>query len=90
VTGDIVPAEAARLRTVLHHAASRWNLLRVDGPIIERARRPFPVEPLRVLDAIHLATALIAADDVPGLTMLTFDNRIRRAARQLGLPLSPA
>ena len=50
---------------------------------------PFPAEPLRALDAVHLASALITADNVPGLALLSFDHRIRRAARQLGLSLVP-
>lgn len=88
-TGDVDPAEAVRLRTALNRAARHWNLVRIDGEVVERARRPFPIEPLRALDAIHLATALVVAAGVPDLTLLTFDRRIRRAARRLGLSLAP-
>jgi len=89
VTGDVAPAEAVRLRGLLNRAALHWNLLRIDGEVVERARRPFPAEPLRALDAVHLASALIAAANVPGLALLSFDHRIRRAAQQLGLSLVP-
>jgi len=89
VTGDVAPAEAARLRSLLNRAAAHWNLLRIGDEVVERARRPFPAEPLRALDAIHLASALMAAASMPGLVLLTFDRRIRRAARQLGLSLAP-
>ena len=89
-TGDVAPAEAVRLRSLLNRAATHWNLLRIDGEVIERARKPFPAEPLRALDAIHLASALIAAANVPGLALLTFDLRIRRVARRLGLSLAHA
>ena len=89
-TGDVAPAEAVRLRSLLNRAAAHWNLLRIDGEVVERARRPFPAEPLRALDAVHLASALVAAAAVPGLALLTFDHRIRRAARLLGLSLAPA
>ena len=88
-TGDVAPIEAVRLRGLLNRAAAHWNLLRIDGEVVERARRPFPAEPLRALDAVHLASAVIAAADVPELALLSFDRRIRRAARQLGLGLVP-
>jgi predicted nucleic acid-binding protein len=88
--GEVAPAEAVRLRSVLNRTARHWDLLRIDGEVVERARRPFPTEPLRALDAVHLATALVVAANVPGLALLTFDQRIRRAARQLGLSLAPA
>lgn len=89
-TGDVAPAEAVRLRGVLNRTARHWSLLRIDGEVVERARQPFPTEPLRALDAVHLATALVVAANVPGFALLTFDQRIRRAARQLGLSLTPA
>ena len=87
--GDVAPAEAVRLRSLLNRAAAHWHLLRIDGEVVERARRPFPGEPLRALDAVHLASAVIAAADVPGLGLLSFDRRFRRTARQLGLTLVP-
>jgi predicted nucleic acid-binding protein len=75
---------------MLNRATAHWDLLRVDSEVVQRARRPFPAEPLRALDAIHLASALIVAAEVPELTLLTFDHRIRQAAKHLGLSLTPA
>src|SRR6478735_7427746 len=66
----------ARLRAV----ATRWTLLGLDDEIIERARRPFPAEPIRTLDAIHLASALVGRKAVPELAMLSLDTRVRKAA----------
>ena len=57
--------------------------------VVERARRPFPVEPIRTLEAIHLASALVARRAIPGLTMLSLDARVRRAAHRMGIPLAP-
>ena len=84
------PAEAGRARALLDQAVTHWNLLRIDSEVVERARKPFPAEPLRALDAIHLASALIVSGGVPELTLLTFDQRIRRAARGMGLSITPA
>ena len=89
-TGDVAPAEAVRLRGILNRTARHWDLLRIDGEVVERARRPFPTEPVRALDAVHLASALVVAASAPELLLLSFDKRIRRAAHQLGLSLAPA
>jgi predicted nucleic acid-binding protein len=89
-TGEVAPAEARRARALLNRAARHWNLLRIDGEVVARARKPFPIEPLRALDAIHLASALIVAADVPEFSLLTFDQRIREAAREMGLTITPA
>jgi len=74
---------------LLNRAAAHWNLLRIDSEVVDRARKPFPAEPLRALDAIHLASALIVAAHVPDLELLSFDQRIRRAARRLGFSITP-
>jgi predicted nucleic acid-binding protein len=81
---DVVQRQA-RLNSV----STRWTLLALDEEIIERARRPYPVEPVRTLDAIHLASALTARKAVPGLAMLSLDDRIRTAAGRLGFLLVP-
>lgn len=56
---------------------------------MERARRPFPGEPLRTLDALHIASALTARSAVPGLALLTLDNRVRGSAAELGFRIVP-
>lgn len=55
----------------------------------ERARRPFPREPIRTLDAIHLAFALLARSLVPGARLLSLDERLRASGEELGLSVSP-
>jgi hypothetical protein len=47
-------------------------------------------EPLRTLDAIHLPAALVARSAVAALALLGLDDRIRGAAKRLGLPAQPA
>ena len=60
------------------------------GPaVIDRARRPFPVEPIRTLDALHLASALGAKEALDDLFMLSLDHRVRAAARAVGLGVLP-
>jgi predicted nucleic acid-binding protein len=87
--GDLTEAEAADRRGHLMTAASHWHVLRISPEIVERARQPFPGEPIRTLDAIHLASALVARWTLPGLGLLSLDDRIRRAAGPLGLRVRP-
>ncbi|HXY10666.1 MAG TPA: type II toxin-antitoxin system VapC family toxin [Terriglobales bacterium] len=88
-TGEIDEAAAADRRAHLNAAASHWHLWRVSSDIVERARHPFPDEPVRTLDAIHLASALAVRSAVPGVELLSLDDRIRRAGKQLGFHLRP-
>lgn len=84
---DAAAAHAARSR--LEAATISWNVYRVGDVIMDRARRPFPREPVRALDALHLATALHVAEFQRDLKVLTFDRRIRSNAAALGLEVAP-
>ena len=88
--GDIPEAIASERRSRLNAAAVRWHLFRVTTPVVERARRPFSEEPIRTLDAFHLASALLARSAVPDVELLTLDERIRRAATHLGFTVQPS
>ena len=64
--------------------ARRCALVGVTDAVLARVARPFPVEPIRTLDAVHLATAE-ALDEPPALvTIVTRDARVRDNARALG------
>lgn len=88
--GEIEEAAAADRRAHLNAAAAHWHVLRLTTDIVDRARHPFPAEPIRTLDAIHLASALAARSSVAGVDLLSLDDRVRRAGSQLGLRLQPA
>jgi predicted nucleic acid-binding protein len=87
--GELTEAEAADRRAHLTAAASHWQILRVAPEIVERARQPFPGEPIRTLDAIHLASALVARTAIAGLRLLSLDDRVRQAGKKLGLEIVP-
>ena len=87
--GELTEAEAAGCRSHLAAAADHWHLLRIGPEVVVRARQPFPGDPVRTLDAIHLASALTARAAVPQLAVLSLDHRIRHAATRLGLPVLP-
>lgn len=52
--------------------------------VLARAIEPFPVG-VRTLDAMHLATALFLAEQRQGVKVATYDERMRAAARAVGL-----
>ncbi len=67
--------------------ARRCDIVSVTDEVLARVGRRFPVEPVRTLDAIHLATAE-ALDESPALiTILTRDVRVRENAIALGHPV---
>ena len=82
-------AVAAERRARLRSAVEHWILFDLDPDIVDRARRPFPKEPVRTLDAIHLATAVLAQSLVPDLELLSLDDRLRGAGTLMGLRLLP-
>ncbi len=87
--GELTEAEVADRRAHLATAAAHWHVLRIGSEVVDRARQPFPGDPVRTLDAIHLASALVARTAVAGLALLSLDDRIRTAGRRLGLTLLP-
>ncbi|MFO7892800.1 MAG: PIN domain-containing protein [Longimicrobiales bacterium] len=87
--GTLTEAEAADQAAALARVSAGWSLLRIDEDVTERAARPFPSEPTRSLDAIHLASALAARSAIPGLRLLTLDRRIRENGERLGFEVAP-
>ncbi len=80
--------ELAALR-LLDEAAATWAVLEISGRVLAGARGTFPVEPVRTLDAVHLATAMVFREAIADLTMVSLDDRIRANAEALGLPVLP-
>lgn len=87
--GRITETEAADRQRQLSASAHNWNVFPIGAEIVERVRRPFPNEPVRSLDAIHLASALVARTIIPHLELLSLDARLRNSAHGLGFKLQP-
>jgi predicted nucleic acid-binding protein len=66
-----------------------WIVQPVDDDILARCGRPFPAEPVRTLDAIHLATIERISGAVDPLTVVSTDDRVRSNAQRLGFALLP-
>jgi predicted nucleic acid-binding protein len=72
---------------VARELLGRTQLNDLDEPSLERALQPFPV-PLRTLDAIHLSTVLFLQGRGLKLQLATYDKRLARAAKAVGVTLA--
>ena len=88
--GRVTASESSRLQAIIDTASAHWTLHGIDPEIVHRSRRSFPCEPVRALDAIHLATALAVRNLMPDVQLLSFDDRIRDNAAALGFSVAPA
>lgn len=86
----ISAAQSADLLAVFAQAVSTWAILELSTDVARRAEDAFPHEPVRTLDAIHLASALFMRQAFPDLVLMTTDERVRANAAQLGLRMSLA
>jgi predicted nucleic acid-binding protein len=86
--GRVSEAEEMAALRMLDEAVERWTTLGVFDEVDQGARQEFPQEPVRTLDAVHLATALLFAGALGELRMLSFDDRVRANARLLGMSIA--
>ncbi len=66
---------------------ARVSLAELAPPVLSRALEPFPA-PVRTLDAFHLATASFLSGRRQELALATYDDRMRRCAERMGIPLA--
>lgn len=83
------PGGSAAARAKIVRMVGEWTLFEIDAPIRERAGQPFPVEPLRTLDSLHLATVLELERAIGPITLLSCDERVVANARSLGIVVVP-
>ncbi|MBM3514071.1 MAG: type II toxin-antitoxin system VapC family toxin [Alphaproteobacteria bacterium] len=79
-----------KLRARTEAIAAHWTVIQLRPEIFARARQPFPIEPVRTLDAIQVSTALFSRATLADLTILTLDSRMRAVGQSLGFSLLPA
>ena len=89
-TGRLTAGESAQMQALVDTASAHWTLYGIDAEIVHRSRRAFPREPVRALDAVHLATALAVRNLFPDVRVLSFDDRIRGNAAALGFEVVPS
>ncbi len=82
---SIKEASAQKLRGLLARERKKWITMGLTEGVLARAGAAFPVEPVKALDAIHLATALAFLETFPDLKILAFDRRVTANVTALGL-----
>ena len=87
--GGRLTAEQERAAVLaLRRFERRCYVVAVTDDVLARVRRPFPVEPIRTLDAVHLATAELVGEPPPLMTVVTRDDRVRENAVALGYAIA--
>jgi predicted nucleic acid-binding protein len=84
VTGRLTADQERSALRVLRQFERRCYVVAVTADVLARAARPFPVEPIRTLDAIHLATAELIGEPPQLMSLVTRDRRVRDNATVLG------
>jgi predicted nucleic acid-binding protein len=80
-------ADARSLREVERALATferGCDVVGLDDEVLRRAREELPVEPVRTLDAIHLASIRTLEEELGGIEVASCDERVRRNAEALG------
>lgn len=84
VLGHLTPPQVRASLVWIQRFAVRCQVIGVTHEILARVRRPFPVEPVKTLDAIHLATIESVDEDPSLVTVVTRDRRVADNARAMG------
>lgn len=84
VTGRINASEERAAVRALQTFARRCDVMTITDAVLIRVGRPFPVEPIRTLDAVHLATAEQLGEPPALVTIVTRDAWVRENALALG------
>jgi predicted nucleic acid-binding protein len=88
-TGRISATDGNNARQLLARAQRGWSILEITDAVCRRAGQRFPCEPIRALDAVHLASLLELHAAEPRIQPLTLDRRVRDNALQLGFSPRP-
>ena len=88
-TKRLSQAQTLAALQILDAAADSWTTVEMTGSILERARQKFPHEPVRTLDAIHLATAMHFRAAFPELVVVSLDDRVCENASALAMVVAP-
>lgn len=86
-TGRIDASDERAAVRALQTFARRCDLMAVTDAVLMRVSRPFPIEPIRTLDAVHLATAEQLGEPPALVTIVTRDVRVRENALALGFAI---
>lgn len=82
--------EFQKAKTRMNDLIERAYEVKAIEKVKQRALRLLEVHPLRAADACQLASALVASQEDPGrLTIVCFDQRLKKAAIKEGFVVNP-
>lgn len=84
VAGRLTPAQEQDAVRALQTFERRTTIVSVSDWVLTRAGHPFPIEPVRTLDSIHLATVELLGEPPQLVTVVTRDRRVAENAKSLG------
>lgn len=87
--GRVDDAYVRRARRRLAGLSGACRIIPVDEDILERAGQAFPVEPVRTLDAVHLASLERAQSVSAHVALLSLDDRVRANASTMRIRVLP-
>lgn len=87
--GRLSAAAFARVQRRYRAFAGNCTIAEVTPPVRDRAVVEFPAEPVRSLDALHLATMVVWSEMLGPLVMASCDQRVRANASALGFAVVP-
>lgn len=83
--------DEAHTRGLLVQLSAEWTEIAPGKRLRDRAERLLAVHPLRAADAFQLAASLVwCRGKTTGRAFVSFDGRLRTAARREGFDVSPA
>jgi predicted nucleic acid-binding protein len=88
-TGRLDPAAARDTLRELAALERECEIAALGEDVLRSAREEFPVEPVRTLDALHLATIRLLDRELGDTTVASCDDRIRENLEALGIPCVP-
>jgi len=77
--GQVSEAKLADAQREISAVWARCEVWELTPSVCERARHVAPAKPLRTLDALHLATFVLAREKIEGLELVTVDERLQAA-----------
>ena len=83
------PAGAQAARRAVSEFESWTEIVPINEEVLNGTYEEFPVEPVRTLDAIHLATIQLLSETLPDLEVVSADTRVRENAQAFGIKVVP-
>jgi predicted nucleic acid-binding protein len=77
--GQVGEAKLADAQREMNAVWARCELWELSPSVCEMARQVAPTKSLRTLDALHLATFVLARQRIEGLELITVDDRLQAA-----------